>query len=66
MEDWEKPELVALSKEKRTKDSSYSPNDVWSIDELLLAVKYCTNIRDKVILTLSLDMAARNHEMITL
>ena len=64
MEDWETPEPVCSIKRKKNKRiSSYSPNDVWSIDELLLAVKYCTNIRDKVILTLSWDMAARNHEM---
>lgn len=64
MEDWETPEPVCSIKRKKNKRiSSYSPNDVWSIDELLLAVKYCTSIRDKVILTLSWDMAARNHEI---
>jgi len=64
MEDWETPEPVCSIKRKKNKRiSSYSPNDVWSIDELLLAVKYCNNIRDKVILTLSWDMAARNHEI---
>ena len=64
MDDWETPEPVCSIKRKKNKRiSSYSPNDVWSIDELLLAVKYCTNIRDKTILTLSWDMAARNHEI---
>jgi len=64
MEDWETPEPVCSIKRKKNKRiSSYSPNDVWSIDELLLVVKYCSNIRDKVILTLSWDMAARNHEI---
>ena len=60
MDDWQTPEPVCSIKRKKNKRiSSYSPNDVWSIDELLLAVKYCSNIRDKVILTLSWDMAAK-------
>ena len=64
MEDWDTPEpLCSIKRKKNKRISRYSPNDVWSIDELLLAVKYCNNIRDKVILTLSWDMAARNHEM---
>ena len=50
MEDWKTPEPVCSIKRKKNKRiSSYSPNDVWSIDELLLVVKYCSNIRDKVI-----------------
>jgi len=64
---WITPEIFASIKRKKNKRiSSYSPTDVWNIDELLTVVKYCTNLRDKVILTVSWDMAARNHEMVKL
>jgi len=63
-EDWITPEPVCSIKRKKNKRiSSYSPNDVWSVDELLTVVKYCSNNRDKTLLTLSWDMAARNHEI---
>ena len=66
-ENWVTPEIFSSIKRKKNKRiSSYSPNDVWSIDELLTVVKYCSNLRDKAILTIAWDMAARNHEMIKL
>lgn len=66
-EEWVTPEIFASIKRKKNKRiSSYSPTDVWSIVELLTVVKYCTNPRDKAILTISWDMAARNHEMVKL
>jgi integrase len=66
-EDWITPELFSSIKRKKNKRiSSYTPNDVWNIDELLTVVKYCSNIRDKAILTIAWDMAARNHEMVRL
>ena len=64
-EDWNTPEPFNIIKKKKNKrHSSYSPNDVWSQEELLLAVKYCDNLRDKTIFTMSWDMASRNHEIV--
>ncbi|MEX2192509.1 MAG: hypothetical protein WD717_03920 [Nitrosarchaeum sp.] len=64
-EDWDTPEpFNSIKKKKDKRDCSYSPNDVWSEEELLLAVKYCDNTRDKVILTLCWDMASRNQEIV--
>ena len=62
--DWETPEpFNAIKKKKNKRESSYTPNDVWDVDELLLAVKYCDNIRDKAIFTIGWDMVSRNHEL---
>ena len=64
-EDWKTPSPISTIKKKKNKrDSSYSPNDVWSQEELLLVVKYCDNLRDKVIFTLCWDMASRNQEIV--
>ena len=64
-EGWETPEPIkSIKKKKNKRDSSYSPNDVWSQDELLLVVKYIDNIRDKVIFTLSWDLASRSDEIV--
>lgn len=61
---WETPDCVKTIKKKKNKRiSKYSPNDVWSEEELLLAVKYCDNLRDRLILCMLWDMAARNHEL---
>lgn len=66
-ENWVTPEIFSSIKRKKNKRiSSYNPTDVWSIDELLTVVKYCTNPRDKAILTIAWDMAARNHELVKL
>jgi len=64
-EDWNTPEpFSSIKKKKDKRDCSYSPNDVWSEEELLLVVKYCDNVRDKVIFTLCWDMASRNQEIV--
>ncbi len=64
-EDWDTPEPFNHIKKKKIKrDSSYTPNDVWEIDELLLAVKYCDNVRDKAVFTIGWDMVSRNHEIV--
>ena len=66
-DNWTTPEIFSSIKRKKNKRiSSYTPNEVWSIDELLVVVKYCSNPRDKAILTIAWDMAARNHEMVKL
>ena len=64
-DDWNTPKpFCDIKKKKNKRDSSYTPNDVWSVDELLLAVKYCDNIRDKAVLTVGWDMVSRNHEIV--
>jgi len=63
-EDWKTPYPFDIIRKKKVKrDSSYTPNDVWEVDELLLAMKYCDNIRDKTIFTVGWDMVSRNHEI---
>ncbi len=63
-ENWQTPEPICnIKKKKNKRDSSYSPNDVWTQDELLLAIKYCDDIRDKALFSMGWDMAARNHEL---
>ena len=63
-ENWDTPEIIRTIKQKKNKRKAiYSPNDVWTEEELLLAVKYSNDIRTKLILTLSWDLAARNHEI---
>ena len=49
-EDWNASKPINLIKKKKNRRySSYPQNDLWLGDELLLAIKYCDNIRDKVI-----------------
>ena len=63
--EWDTPEpFNSIKKKKNKRYSSYSSNDVWSQEEILLAVKYCDNIRDKAIITMCWDMAGRNHEIV--
>ena len=65
--DWNTPEpFNSIKKKKNKRNSSYVPNDVWGIDELLLAIKYCDNVRDKAIFTIGWDMVSRNHEIVKL
>ena len=64
-ENWDTPSPInKIKKKKNKRDSSYSPNDVWNIDELLMVVKYCDNIRDKAIFTIGWDMVSRNQEIV--
>ena len=61
---WETPEFLTKIKPKKIKrQSPYLDSDVWSEDELLCVVKYCRELRDKVLLTLMWDLAGRNHEI---
>lgn len=65
-EEWTTPECVQMKKIKRKVLSAYSPSDIWNPDEVLLAVKYCSNNRDKALITAMYDLAGRNHEVIKL
>jgi len=61
---WKSPPLFTNIKQKKNKRiSSFSPNDVWSQEEILVVVKYCTNTKYKALLTIMFDIAARNHEV---
>ena len=63
--DWKTPDFVQI-KEKKSKRSPYSENDIWDRDELLTIVKYEPMIRNKAALMLFWDLDARNHELTTL
>ena len=64
-EDWDTPKpFYNIKKKKDTRGSSYSPNDVWELDDILLVVKYCPDVRDKTIITMMWDLVHRNHEIV--
>ncbi|HSF00821.1 MAG TPA: site-specific integrase [Nitrososphaeraceae archaeon] len=46
--------------------SSYEPDDLWTIEEHSIFLKYCPSIRDKCYHSMILDTSARAHELLHL
>ena len=51
---------------QRKEISSYEPDDMWTIEEHSLFLKYCPSIRDKCYHSMALDTSARPHELLNL
>lgn len=63
MEDWETPDFVKIKKKKSKRVSPYSANEIWELDELLLAIKYEPLVRNQAAIMMAWDLDARNHEV---
>lgn len=62
-----KPEVVQnLHRLKRREQSTYKPTDLWSLEDDLLFLKFCSSIRDRCYHTISRDLSARPHEILSL
>jgi hypothetical protein len=55
-----KPNVVEnISRYKRKEISVYKPSDLWSIEDVLLFLKYCPSKRDRYYHAISRDLSAR-------
>ena len=55
-----------ITKFKRKEVSIYKPTDLWTGEDDLLFLRYCTSKRDRCYHTLSRDSSCRPHELLTL
>ncbi len=51
---------------KRKEQSIYKPTDLWSVEDDLLFLKYCSNPRDRCYHAISRDLSCRPHEILNL
>ncbi len=62
-----KPKVVQnIGRLRRKEASIYSPSDMWTPEDDLLFLKYCTKKRDKAYHMIARDTAARPHEILNL
>ncbi len=69
LEPWKrpKPEIVNNILQLRRKEISvYEPSDLWTLEDDLLFLKWCPNIRDRCYHAISRDLSARPHEILAL
>jgi integrase/recombinase XerD len=64
--DWRTPQFVQIKEKRTNRKSPYSESQIWDRDEFLSIVKYEPETRNKAILALFWDLAARNHEVTVL
>jgi integrase/recombinase XerD len=62
-----RPECIMdIPKLKRKEKSCYKPSDLWTQEDDLLFLKWVTNTRDRCYHTMSRDLSARPHEILSL
>ena len=62
-----KPPVVQnISQLKRKEQSIYKPSDLWTVEDDILFLKYCSSVRDKCYHMISKDTACRPHEILKL
>jgi integrase/recombinase XerD len=62
-----KPSVIEnIPQLKRKEKSIYKPNDLWTLEDDSLFLKYCPNPRDRCYHAMSRDSAARPHELLKL
>jgi integrase/recombinase XerD len=61
-----KPSCVEIQKLRRKEQSVYKPTDMWTQDDDLLFLKYCTSKRDRCYHAISRDSSCRPHELLKL
>jgi integrase len=62
-----RPECIMdIPKLKRKEKSCYKPSDLWTQEDDLLFLKWVTNKRDRCYHTMSRDLSARPHEILSL
>jgi integrase len=58
--------IIDIPKLKRKEISCYKPSDLWTQEDDLLFLKWVTNKRDRCYHTMSRDLSARPHEILSL
>ena len=62
-----KPKIVEnIPQLKRVEQSGYKPTDLWTIEDDLLFLKYCSNKRNKCFHAVAYDTGCRPHELLKL
>lgn len=62
-----KPEVTSnIPQLKRKETSVYKPSDLWTLEDDLLFLKWCSNKRDRCYHAISRDLSARPHEILNL
>ena len=61
-----KPVCVQIPKLRRKEQSVYKPTDLWTQDDDLLFLKYCSSKRDRCYHAISRDSSCRPHELLNL
>lgn len=51
---------------KRKEKSAYKPSDLWTTEDNIIYLKYCTNKRDKCFHALAIETSCRPHELLSL
>lgn len=49
---WVTPSFIDIKNKKPLRESPYSVNDIWQLDDVLTIVSYAQELRDKAIITL--------------
>jgi integrase/recombinase XerD len=61
-----KPSCVQIQKLRRKEESVYKPTDMWTQEDDLLFLKYCSSKRDRCYHAISRDSSCRPHELLKL
>ena len=61
-----KPSCVDIARLRRKEQSIYKPTDLWTQDDDLLFLKYCSSKRDRCYHAISRDTSCRPHELLSL
>jgi len=62
-----KPSVIAnIPPLKRKEQSIYKPTDLWTVEDDLLFLKYCSNPRDRCYHSISRDLSCRPHKILNL
>ena len=61
-----KPSCVEIPRLRRKEQSIYKPTDMWTQDDDLLFLKYCSSKRDRCYHAISRDSSCRPHELLKL
>ena len=61
-----KPSCVDIARLRRKEQSVYKPTDMWTQEDDLLFLKYCSSKRDKCYHAISRDSSCRPHELLKL
>lgn len=63
---WKAPEFFDFIEWKDASIPTYDEDDVWTEEEILLAIQTCDHPRDKALIAVGYDLAARPHELMDL
>lgn len=61
------PDIIKdLEPIRRREESIYKPDDIWTLEDDMLFLKYCPNPRDRCFFSMSRDVGTRPHEILKL